>query len=115
LEYNLLNTLPKTIGNLPHLSQLNLERNSLINLPVEIGMCTSIKFLNVSRNQFREFPIGICKLESLQVLDVSYCGVIGPLPDCIRYFSMLDRLYIDNRVSIPMSLNTRTRLQIFMK
>ena len=107
--------MPKTIGNLPHLEQLNLERNSLDDLPLEIGMCTTLKLLNVSRNQFREFPMGICKLSSLQLLDVSYCGVIGPLPDCIRYFSMLDRLYIDNRVSIPMSLNSRSRLQIFLK
>jgi hypothetical protein len=74
-----------------------------------------IKFLNVSRNQFKEFPLGICKLESLNVLDVSYCGTIGALPDCIRYFNSLDRLYIDNRVTIPMSLNSRGRLQIIMK
>ena len=107
--------MPKTIGGLPHIEQLNLERNSLDNLPLEIGMCTTLKLLNVSRNQFGEFPMGICKLSSLQVLDVSYCGVIGALPDCIRYFSVLDRLYIDNRVSIPMSLNSRGRLQIFMK
>jgi len=59
--------------------------------------------------------MGICKLENLQMLDVSYCGVIGALPDCIRYFRALDRLYIDNRVGIPMSLNSRGRLQIFMK
>lgn len=115
LDYNQLSTLPATLGNLPHLDMLTIERNSITYLPDELGNCTSITFLNISRNQLQIFPPGICKLQNLQVLDVAYCGVIGALPDCIRNFRALDRFYIDNRVSIPMSLTSRTRPQVIIK
>ncbi|EMS89038.1 leucine-rich repeat domain-containing protein, partial [Leptospira noguchii] len=50
-EDNQLKTLPKEIGQLKNLQELDLHNNQLATLPKEIGQLKNLQFLNLSQNQ----------------------------------------------------------------
>lgn len=54
--------IPKSIGKLSLLEELNLCNNKLYSLPNTIGLLRNLRNLNVSRNIIEEFPseIGSC-------------------------------------------------------
>ena len=71
LTENLLPELPPTIGNLIHLSLLNIDRNKLVELPSQIGNLTKLGVLSLRKNHLTHLPVEIGQLRELNVLDVS--------------------------------------------
>ncbi|CAF4996428.1 unnamed protein product, partial [Rotaria socialis] len=71
LTENALNEIPKTIGNLKHLTNLNIDRNQLTHLPIEIADCESLGMLTLRDNRINKIPSELSKLKHLHVLDLS--------------------------------------------
>ncbi|CAF4987363.1 unnamed protein product, partial [Rotaria socialis] len=60
-----------TIGNLKHLTNLNIDRNQLTHLPIEIADCESLGMLTLRDNRINKIPSELSKLKHLHVLDLS--------------------------------------------
>lgn len=60
--------LPREIGNLTNLRELNLEGNSLQRLPPSMANLKQLRVLNLANNLFQEFPEVVAAMPSLQVL-----------------------------------------------
>ncbi|MDI7238051.1 leucine-rich repeat domain-containing protein, partial [Leptospira santarosai] len=61
-------TLPKEIGKLQNLRDLDLSSNQLMTLPKEIGKLQNLQKLNLTRNRLANLPEEIGKLQNLQEL-----------------------------------------------
>ncbi len=61
----LLKELPKEIGQLKWVRQLNLTNNRLTAIPAECGKLDDLEVLDLSANLLRIFPAQICQLPSL--------------------------------------------------
>ena len=68
---NNIKSLPKEIGNLKNLNELNLNENKLTSIPKEIGLLKNLKKLSFEYNNLTSIPkeIGLCK--NLKDLDLS--------------------------------------------
>ena len=69
--YKGLSELPKEIGLLVNLQELNLEFNKLKAIPEEIRLLVNLQCLNLSSNQLKEIPNGIGLLSNLKELNLS--------------------------------------------
>lgn len=63
--------LPKSMGNLTKLTNLNVDRNRLNSLPSEIGGCSSLNMLCLRDNQLTSLPPELANATELHVLDVA--------------------------------------------
>nr|XP_032621141.1 leucine-rich repeat-containing protein 1-like [Chelonoidis abingdonii] len=63
--------LPKSIGKLKKLNNLNADRNKLMSLPKEIGGCCSLNVFSVRDNRLSRIPSEISQATELHVLDVA--------------------------------------------
>jgi Leucine-rich repeat (LRR) protein len=79
---NLLERVPKAIGYLVNLKELNLSFNqiSLIGKHEELLGLASLEVLNLSNNKFIEFPVVFLSLNKLEVLNLSHNSIVE-LPD----------------------------------
>ncbi|WP_082292438.1 leucine-rich repeat domain-containing protein [Leptospira noguchii] len=66
-----LTTLPKEIGKLKNLQELDLIGNQLTTLPKEIGNLQKLQYLDLAHNQLTTLPKEIGKLKKLNVLDLT--------------------------------------------
>lgn len=71
LTENFLNKLPKSIGRLTKLNNLNVDRNALESIPIEIGNCISLGVLSLRDNKLKKLPNELGNCIELHVLDVS--------------------------------------------
>ncbi|EKR90418.1 leucine rich repeat protein, partial [Leptospira santarosai str. CBC379] len=67
---NKLTTLPKEIGNLQNLQDLNLNSNQFTTLPKEIWNLQKLQKLSLGRNQLTTLPEEIWNLQNLKTLDL---------------------------------------------
>ncbi|EKP03618.1 leucine rich repeat protein [Leptospira kirschneri str. 2008720114] len=63
-----LTTLPKEIGQLKNLYDLNLDENPLGAFPKEIGQLENLRVLELNNNQLKTFPKEIGQLKKLRLL-----------------------------------------------
>lgn len=63
--------LPKSLGKLGKLTNLNVDRNRLTALPAEIGGCASLNVLSLRDNRLALLPPELANTTELHVLDVA--------------------------------------------
>ncbi|NXQ31311.1 SCRIB protein, partial [Alaudala cheleensis] len=66
-----LQALPKSLGRLAKLTNLNVDRNRLTALPPEIGGCGSLSVLSLRDNRLSLLPPELANSSELHVLDVA--------------------------------------------
>ncbi|KPJ11864.1 Leucine-rich repeat and calponin-likey domain-containing protein 3 [Papilio machaon] len=110
---NLLATLPKEIGKMTSLAELDASNNRLTQVPMTLGDCAGLRALDLSNNQLGLLPLQITYLR-LEHLDVS-CNCISSLPLELRNMNTLVTLNLDNNplVSPPTTVCMRGRVHIF--
>ncbi|CAG5056491.1 unnamed protein product [Parnassius apollo] len=110
---NLLATLPKEIGKMSSLAELDASNNRLTQVPMTLGDCAGLRALDLSNNQLGLLPLQITYLR-LEHLDVS-CNCISSLPLELRNMTTLVTLNLDNNplVSPPTTVCMRGRVHIF--
>lgn len=75
LASNQLVTLPAEIGQLEHLTILELQDNAIVSLPQEMEALSNLVRLNLCRNKMTELPDCICHLKDLKVSLPFFVGV----------------------------------------
>lgn len=63
--------LPKSLGKLAKLTNLNVDRNRLTALPAEIGGCANLSVLSLRDNRLALLPPELANTTELHVLDVA--------------------------------------------
>ncbi len=102
LTHNLsLTKLPETIGNLSNLTKLDLSWNNMTELPKEIGKLKYLTELNLSVNKLTKLPEEIGELNNLTELKL-FSNRLEEVP---REIGNLDRLTL-----LDLSLNRLTEL-----
>jgi len=120
LHYNVLKCwIPKTIGNLTKLKILSLLRNRAIwgPIPREIGNLVNLTELNLAENTLSgPLPPEIGKLTNLKKITLYANKLTGPLPPEIGNLVNLEFLDLDyNSLSgwLPLSISNLTKLLYF--
>ena len=67
-----LSSLPVSIRDLTHLTELYLYQNKLVTLPNEIGYLDNLEFLAVNENSITSLPDSLVNLKHLKVLDLRH-------------------------------------------
>jgi len=90
-----LTSVPSAIGNLTHLTWLNLSYNKLTSLPPEIGKLRNLERLHVNNNLIKELPHEMWNLRQLQELQCD-TNDIRALPSGILEMRELRELHCHN-------------------
>uniref|UniRef100_A0A8C4Z878 Scribble planar cell polarity protein n=1 Tax=Gadus morhua TaxID=8049 RepID=A0A8C4Z878_GADMO len=99
LGSNKLEELPDTLGALPNLRELWLDRNQLSSLPVELGNLRRLVCLDVSENRLEELPAELSGLLALTDLLLTH-NLLDAVPDSIGCLRQLSILKVDqNRLT----------------
>jgi len=111
LHGNNLAYLRKEIGQLTNLTKLDLSGNKLAALPREIGKLTKLNELNLSDNKLATLPRELYQIKDLVVLDLS-ANELTTLPPEIGQLTKLTRLNLSgNRlISLPKEIGLLTNL-----
>ena len=64
-------SLPRSLGKLKKLTNLNVDRNRLGNVPKELGGCASLNVLSLRDNRLGKLPAELADATELHVLDVA--------------------------------------------
>uniref|UniRef100_A0A8C7N002 Protein scribble homolog n=1 Tax=Oncorhynchus kisutch TaxID=8019 RepID=A0A8C7N002_ONCKI len=64
-------TLPRSLGKLKKLTNLNVDRNRLGDVPDELGGCASLNVLSLRDNRVAKLPAELADATELHVLDVA--------------------------------------------
>ncbi len=114
LQYNNLETIPKSLFSLPCLEELNLSHNKLKHLPENTEWSCTLRELDVSHNYIKTFsdakPV---PYNNMQVLNLGY-NQLNALPQCICLFKSLEVLYLSqNRgiCSLPTNMACLSKLR----
>ncbi|XP_034219232.1 putative receptor-like protein kinase At3g47110 isoform X3 [Prunus dulcis] len=93
---NLAGSIPLSIGNLTHLTWINLGINSFHGqIPQEMGRLRSLQYLNMSYNSFGgNIPTNISHCTQLSVLDLFSNEIIGVIPDQLSSLLNLNHLWL---------------------
>ncbi|NEN97779.1 MAG: GTPase [Moorea sp. SIO3I7] len=107
-----LNNLPKSIGNLSDLTDLNLEHNQLTNLPESIGTLSNLTVLNLKNNKLTNLPESIGNLSNLTVLNLE-SNQLTNLPESIGNLSNLTVLNLESNqlTNLPESMGKLSNLK----
>lgn len=107
-----LKTFPDVIGQLSQLQILEFQGPSLTELPDSIGQLSQLENLNLSGTSLTDLPDSIGQLSQLQTLDLSGSGLTH-LPDSIGGLSALTSLDLSSTrlVNIPKAIGQLTSLQ----
>jgi hypothetical protein len=111
LHWSAIQSLPRTIGQLQNLKELNLVRTgNLTSLPKEIGNLTSLTILNIHCSSIQSLPPTIGQLQNLKELNLVRTGNLTSLPEEIGKLTSLTRLKLW-RAAIQSLPHTIGRLQ----
>jgi CCR4-NOT transcription complex subunit 6 len=70
LNFNKLDRLPPSIGQLKQLTHLDVSSNQLVELPEEVGMLTNLQRLLLFDNQIQSLPFEMGFLYNLEILGI---------------------------------------------
>uniref|UniRef100_A0A673GUI0 Protein scribble homolog n=1 Tax=Sinocyclocheilus rhinocerous TaxID=307959 RepID=A0A673GUI0_9TELE len=70
-ENFLFQSLPRSLGKLKKLTNLNVDRNRLSSVPAELGGCVSLNVLSLRDNRLEKLPAELANATELHVLDVA--------------------------------------------
>ncbi|TEW51683.1 leucine-rich repeat domain-containing protein [Psychromonas algicola] len=88
--------IPKEIGQLSNLIELNLEENGLTTLPEEIGQLSKLTKLHIESNLFEHFPVILCQLTSLDTLEMRCRRTeIKEIPEALTNLKNLEEFSIN--------------------
>lgn len=90
------NALPKEIGELKHIEQLDIVGNLLLGLPKEIEQLKNLKHLKIESKNIIILPDILGNISSLKTLNLKDAPYIDQLPDSIGRLENLEDLIIFN-------------------
>ncbi|CAL2267949.1 unnamed protein product [Prunus armeniaca] len=96
-SHKLAGSIPPSIGNLTHLTGINLRNNSFHGeIPQEMGRLQSLQALNLSENSLGgKIPTNISHCTQLRVLSLFSNHIIGSIPNQLSSLLNLNILWID--------------------
>lgn len=105
-------TIPPSIGNLKHLTDLILYADKLYDIPEEIGHLTALVNFKLSRNRLSKLPDTIGNLNSLETLDLSE-NHLDKIPDSFGNLRSLKKLNLNQNqlTDLPESFGKLNSLQ----
>ena len=111
LSANQLTTLPESIGRLTNLTSLDLSANQLTTLPDSIGQLTNLTSLKLNNNQLTMLLEPIGQLTNLTSLDLG-ANQLTTLPESIGQLTKLTflDLYRIRLTTLPESIGQLTKL-----
>uniref|UniRef100_H3C1Y5 Leucine rich repeats and calponin homology domain containing 3 n=1 Tax=Tetraodon nigroviridis TaxID=99883 RepID=H3C1Y5_TETNG len=92
---NKLVSLPEELGQLRHLTELDVSCNEIQSLPPQVGQLEALRDLNVRRNHLLRLPGSELAELPLVRLDFS-CNRVTSIPVCYRQLSQLQTIVLDN-------------------
>jgi len=113
LAYNYLTEIPKEIGNLTKLKSLGFYYNKFTTLPSFLKNLTKLEKLELTSNDLIEITNPICNLKKLKRIDANF-NDITKIPSCIGNLSNLVTLNLrGNKItSIPSGLYKLKKLEV---
>ncbi|XP_070685590.1 DISP complex protein LRCH3 [Pempheris klunzingeri] len=91
---NKLVSLPEELGQLRHLTELDVSCNEIQTLPSQVGQLEALRDLNIRRNHLVTLPPELADLPLVR-LDFS-CNKVTSLPVCYRQLTQLQTIVLDN-------------------
>ncbi|XP_038601193.1 DISP complex protein LRCH3 [Tachyglossus aculeatus] len=110
---NKLVSLPEEIGQLRHLTELDVSCNEIQTVPPQVGNLECLRDLNIRRNHLVRLPEELAELPLIR-LDVS-CNKITTIPVCYRNLRHLQMITLDNNPlqSPPAQICIKGKIHIF--
>uniref|UniRef100_A0A8C8RZ23 Leucine rich repeats and calponin homology domain containing 3 n=1 Tax=Pelusios castaneus TaxID=367368 RepID=A0A8C8RZ23_9SAUR len=110
---NKLVSVPEEIGQLRHLTELDVSCNEIQTIPRQIGNMESLRDLNIRRNHLVHLPEELAELPLIR-LDFS-CNKITTIPVCYRNLRHLQTITLDNNPlqSPPAQICIKGKIHIF--
>ena len=126
LSHNALTELPKSIGFLSNLQELNvacnniasideegiaklkqlrvlkINGNAITSLPSSIGKCKKLEQLIASENQIREVPASLAECQSLQILKLQHNNISDIPLELHRLSSSIEELDLSGNTELTM-------------
>ncbi|KAM4565952.1 DISP complex protein LRCH3 isoform 2-T2 [Odontesthes bonariensis] len=91
---NKLVSLPEELGQLRHLTELDVSCNEIQMLPSQVGQLEALRDLNIRRNHLVHLPPELAELPLVR-LDFS-CNKVTSIPVCYRRLTQLQTIVLDN-------------------
>ncbi|XP_056229595.1 DISP complex protein LRCH3 isoform X3 [Seriola aureovittata] len=91
---NKLVSLPEELGQLRHLTELDVSCNEIQTLPSQVGQLEALRDLNIRRNHLVRLPQELADLPLVR-LDFS-CNKVTSIPVCYRRLAQLQTIVLDN-------------------
>ncbi|XP_061683477.1 DISP complex protein LRCH3 isoform X2 [Syngnathoides biaculeatus] len=91
---NKLAALPQEVGQLRHLTELDVSCNEIRTLPSQVGQLEALRDLNIRRNHLVALPPELAELPLVR-LDFS-CNKVTSIPLCYTRLSQLHTMVLDN-------------------
>ncbi|XP_069566597.1 DISP complex protein LRCH3 isoform X8 [Brachyistius frenatus] len=91
---NKLVCLPEELGQLRHLTELDVSCNEIQTLPSQVGQLEALRDLNIRRNHLVRLPPELAELPLVR-LDFS-CNKVTSIPVCYRRLTQLQSIVLDN-------------------
>ncbi|XP_078103409.1 DISP complex protein LRCH3 isoform X1 [Sander vitreus] len=91
---NKLVSLPEELGQLRHLTELDVSCNEIQTLPSQVGQLEALRDLNIRRNHLVRLPPELADLPLVR-LDFS-CNKVTSIPVCYRRLMQLQTIVLDN-------------------
>uniref|UniRef100_A0A8C2XB41 Leucine rich repeats and calponin homology domain containing 3 n=1 Tax=Cyclopterus lumpus TaxID=8103 RepID=A0A8C2XB41_CYCLU len=91
---NKLVSLPEEVGQLRHLTELDVSCNEIQTLPCQVGQLEALRDLNIRRNHLVRLPPELADLPLVR-LDFS-CNKVTCIPVCYRQLGQLQTIVLDN-------------------
>ncbi|XP_047247085.1 DISP complex protein LRCH3 isoform X5 [Girardinichthys multiradiatus] len=110
---NKLVSLPDELGQLRHLTELDVSCNEIRTLPSQMGQLEALRDLNIRRNHLVQLPPELAELPLVR-LDFS-CNKVTSIPVCYRGLAQLQAIVLDNNPlqSPPAQICIKGKVHIF--
>ena len=115
LERKNITSLPKSLGRLFNLQNLNLSGTPITTLPESMGMLSNLQRLDLSSSRISFLPESVGRLEKLRSLDLRGTP-IASLPESIRLLGNLQELLLGASIitDLPESIGQLANLQVLL-